>query len=578
MGRLFVTGAFVFAGLLLLGSALAAWRYREAPAANRFVVVCCVAGIGVLTIGTGVALNLHTIILASTVIVAILLPIPWVLFVFEYTGRTKFISPGITGIIATVPFIGFVATAVIFGSRWVLWMSLPSLATASGLIGVGVAFLSIVQWLALLYAGGLMFVGSGLLLWTFHRYEHLDSIVGMLLGGFGIIPWLSLLLGLQVDRTGSLAMPETIAAGFLIGGFTVAGVLDRYHLFQTIPAAGNIGPATVIEEMEDLVLVTDSEGTIVEINDAVKSKLNMRRPGVVGADVTELLDASISDLLESSTVELQSVTGHRLFDPTVTELTDQHGINIGYTLVLRDVTDRVTRQQRLKVLNRVLRHNLRNDMTTIVGHAEWLRKGANDPRLVETAETIVRNGEELAALAEEAREIDRLMASPGKPTQDVSLAALIQNVTTDAESDHPQVTCQHHVPEDVVVTLRDDLLKRALTNLVENAIEHNDSEEPRVELRAIYEPDRTYPLTVSVVDNGPGIPEAEQKAVLEGDETPLQHGSGLGLWVVRWIVTRLGGEMDIEHREPRGTIVSLQVPLEHESEAGTMATPVRPRG
>jgi hypothetical protein len=154
-----------------------------------------------------------------------------------------------------------------------------------------------------------MLVGSGVLLWTFHRYEHLDSSAGMLLGVFGVVPWLSLLIGLQVDGVATFALSRTVGVGFLAGGFAAASLVGLTDLFGTVPAAGNVGPATVVEELGDVVVVTDGEGTVVELNAAAQRQLAVTAADVVGADVGEMLDAGLAELRTTGTVELCSGTG-----------------------------------------------------------------------------------------------------------------------------------------------------------------------------------------------------------------------------------------------------------------------------
>ncbi|MGM0399219.1 MAG: ATP-binding protein, partial [Halobacteriota archaeon] len=63
-----------------------------------------------------------------------------------------------------------------------------------------------------------------------------------------------------------------------------------------------------------------------------------------------------------------------------------------------------------------------------------------------------------------------------------------------------------------------------------------------------------------VEDDGPGIPDHEKAVLREGEETPLAHGSGLGLWLVYWIVTMNGGRLEISDNEPRGTVVEIDLP------------------
>ena len=97
-----------------------------------------------------------------------------------------------------------------------------------------------------------------------------------------------------------------------------------------------------------------------------------------------------------------------------------------------------------------------------------------------------------------------------------------------------------------------------VNNLIENAAVHNDGTDPRVTVSARVEGDQAV---VRVTDNGPGIDEYELEILDSGTETPLRHGSGLGLWLVKWGTETIGGSVDFEPAEPTGTIATLTVPL-----------------
>lgn len=67
-------------------------------------------------------------------------------------------------------------------------------------------------------------------------------------------------------------------------------------------------------------------------------------------------------------------------------------------------------------------------------------------------------------------------------------------------------------------------------------------------------------MRITVTDDGPGMPERERAVIREGEETPLFDGTGVGLWTLDWLVTRLGGGMTIAENEGRGTTVTLVLP------------------
>jgi len=68
-------------------------------------------------------------------------------------------------------------------------------------------------------------------------------------------------------------------------------------------------------------------------------------------------------------------------------------------------------------------------------------------------------------------------------------------------------------------------------NLIENGIEHNTGPNPSVRVAVELDGDR---VQIRIADNGSGIDDYERSILERGTETPLEHGSGLGLWLAKW--------------------------------------------
>lgn len=568
-----LVAVFFVAGGVLCGVTVLAWWRIRSPAVNLFAIVAGVAAAGAFALSIGFAFESPTFVLASTIVLGLLFPIPWAVFTFGYTGRERLVSLRTVSVVATPAAVGIVATVVVFGSHTSSGVDLASAERASGLVAAAITFLNISQWFALLYAGGLMLVSSGMLLWTFHRYDHLDSTTGTTLGVFGTVPWLSILFGLQVQPISPLGQGSIVAVGILVGAGASVALVGPFPLFERVPAAANVGPKTIVEELSDLVVVTDGDGSVVEINQTARRTLDVTAASVLGADVEELLHTSVTDLQATDRIELESDDGRTLFEPAVSRLTDQHDHLLGYAVVLRDVTARTTRKQHLEVFNRVLRHNLRNDMTVVNGHAEMIASRAEDDAIVDSAESILQTGRELTSLAQTVRETEGTLNVDEPTDGETRLAPLVADVLAAATSDRDRPTCRSDVPDGVVVEARKRPLRLALSHLVENAIEHNDNESPTVRISAEYDRDETYPLRVSIADDGPGIPELELQTIEAGVETPLQHSTGIGLWIVRWVVTVLGGKLEFSERPSRGTIVSIHLPAAHETRPAAESLP-----
>jgi signal transduction histidine kinase len=113
------------------------------------------------------------------------------------------------------------------------------------------------------------------------------------------------------------------------------------------------------------------------------------------------------------------------------------------------------------------------------------------------------------------------------------------------------------VPADLSVRTDPAVLAVVFENLIENAVEHNDADAPVVTVRSVDVDDGT--VAVEVEDNGPGVPDHELDVLDATEETALEHGSGLGLWIVKWGVASLGGTVAFDISDT-GTTARVSLP------------------
>ncbi|MFB6170982.1 MAG: PAS domain S-box protein [Haloarculaceae archaeon] len=228
----------------------------------------------------------------------------------------------------------------------------------------------------------------------------------------------------------------------------------------------------------------------------------------------------------------------------------------GYACVNHDVTALREHQRRLTVLDRVLRHNLRNKMNVVLGHATSLVE-SSDPAIRAAGNAIRDASEELLALGEAARRFQDTIDPQVDATVTADLVAHVRTVVEGATIDHPRATFTADLPASVRARVPESL-DLALTEVVENAVVHCDRTDPQVAVSVTTEAETAV---VRVTDNGPGISGPTRRALDRGSEGPLEHAPGLGLWLVRWAVAASGGELDIEENDPRGAVVELRFPL-----------------
>ncbi|MFB6196406.1 MAG: ATP-binding protein [Haloplanus sp.] len=215
--------------------------------------------------------------------------------------------------------------------------------------------------------------------------------------------------------------------------------------------------------------------------------------------------------------------------------------------------DRVAQlNQRNTVLNRVLRHNVRNDINVITGHLDLIASELDGER-ADLLEPIRRKSNEIIEMSRAARHIQSIENLDEDPA--VDLIPYIETQIQTVRETHPSIAITTDLPEQAWADVG-PLVQTVIDNLLENAIEHNDRQ-PRIHVAVETAPDA---VTVEVADNGPGIPEQELCALTGEESDQITHGSGLGLWLVLWFVENADGTLSFERNQPRGTKVRMTLP------------------
>ncbi|MFB1065016.1 ATP-binding protein [Natrinema sp. H-ect4] len=206
---------------------------------------------------------------------------------------------------------------------------------------------------------------------------------------------------------------------------------------------------------------------------------------------------------------------------------------------------KVSRQERqVQVLNRVLRHNLRNQVTVIEGNVDRLieRLDRSDDRTDEIATDARESISNLRNLSEEVGQIHQILGRPPTGDNRVDLMAVLDDTVEEFRKKYPSSVIKTDIPPTLFVRASSNI-RTAVEELVENAVEHNPADQSHIWIytQPVVE-DEWIDLVID--DDGPTIPESERKVIADGAEiTSHQHGSGLGLWLAKWTVEKSGGQL-----------------------------------
>ena len=337
---------------------------------------------------------------------------------------------------------------------------------------------------------------------------------------------------------------------------------------------------TVLEAITTGVVSFDPLGRVTTINRAAARMFGIAEAASVGQlleevfaapelrDVVTLVQRARRPRSGSAAVQLHlrrgGVTQSLL--AAATALRGENSEYAGAVVVFDDLTE-LLKAQRLAAWREVaqrIAHEIKNPLTPIQLSAQRLRRRLGwgddeDHRLVaECTDTIVQEVDGLRRLVDEFSRFARMPAFVPRPTD---VRPLIEGVTALYRDSHPGLALTTHHPDDLPLCEVDpDHIKRAVLNLVDNAVEAIGATggEVVVETLHLADPGR---VRIVVSDTGPGIPlEDRDKLFLPHFSTKVT-GMGLGLPIVSEIATEHGGTVTVEDNEPHGSRFTIELPV-----------------
>lgn len=533
------------AAALAVPAAIETWRHRDEPAAHAFLAVVLVLfgwsmaygiQLGFADLSTKLVWQRISLMFGGTI------PVVWLVFAIRYAGLDALLTRWTMALLAVDPLV-FTVALWTNPSHHLLWSD----ASVGSNPGLALDF-ELGYYVHITYAYLLVTLGVVALAWlaadatTVHRKQSALLVLA------ATVPF-----GANVAFTlGASPIPglDLTTFTFALSASLIVVAMFRLNLLDIAPVARRHWVA----QLGDGVVVLDTDDRVVELNHVAAAALTPELD--VGDHVGPSLPMDDPRDVDGHVLEATFDGERRFYDLRYTTLTDHHGRPAGSLVGLRDVTERTRYERRLEVANRILRHNFRNAMNVIQGNAEMLSRDLEEPHATR-AKAIERRANEVIDLTEGIQEIATTLDFD-EPTVVVDLTESVTAATDRIRVEFPGVTVAVDATHPVLVEgVAKNLVDSAVDHVVENAAEYNDDPAPAVRVTVVESADT---VSIRVADNGPGIPEAERAVVEDGEETPLVHGSGIGLWLVSWVLSASGGSLTFEENQPRGSVVTLSFP------------------
>jgi signal transduction histidine kinase len=516
-------------------------------------------------------------------------PVTWLLFAMQYSNHTHWTKDRRIWLVWILP------VAIILLQ---LTNELHGLIYSHVELGMQGRFLVLnvthgaAFWLLVVYSYVSLVAGTFLILRSLFRSPQLyRGQVRMMLIGV-LAPWVS-----NVAYIVGLTTVDTTPIAFTVSAVAVFWAMYRFRLFSLVPVARDL----LIDTMDDAVLVLDKKGQVVDANQAASDLL-----GSAGDLIGQHWEAALAawfdqlpPLIRSGSgrgeVNLGSTSNPRWYEVRVLPISQQHKStsqeekpSVGQLIIFHNIQERKfvedlmedARDQALEasqLKSRLLAnvsHELRTPLNAILGYTEMLVDEGFGPLTQEQHEVlsqVIVSTQQVSMFVSDL--LDQNLIERGKLSlhpSNFSPEDLLDGVRSILGQSARQKGLQLRlsISRELPSTLYGDIkrLQQIMVNLVSNSIKYTNA--GWIEVR-VYRPSEDN-WGIEIRDSGIGIPPDAKDRIFQPFyqvEGHRQGGAGLGLAIVRHLVTMMGGHIEVESQLGIGSTFRITLPIQAQLDA-----------
>ncbi len=551
---------FIACGCITAILAVTGWRNRSYVAAQPFALLMLAVTIWAFGTAFEVAsadLSTQMLALAFGYFGIVIVPVAWLMFALEYTGRRHWLTS------RTLVLLFFIPAVTVFmvstNNLHHLYYTAVSLVTAGGLtyhtLSYGPFFwLHVVFSYLLVYVSVMVIVQRFVITSTLYRGQMMAILVAALTPFFVNLAY--------VLRLGTFTLIDPTPFAFIISGIAVIIGMMRYQLLDITPVATE----QIIEKIIDGIMVVDTQERIISLNKTAERFIGIQQKNAVGKTVSSLIPCTghhndqqspgLSPIEQHHEMERTIEGKIQYFEIRCIPLFSHNNELSGRLIMIRDISSQKQAElalslarKKLNLLSSITRHDILNQVTAILLFTDSAKDAVKDPEVRKWLEKQERSAENIREQIEFARDYENLGINL---PQWMSLNRIIFDLKPAFAS--YSVDCG--LLEKDIEIYSDPLLERVFYNLMDNSLQHG---EKVTKIRFWYE-NILGGITVFYEDDGIGVPAESKQRIFERG---VGKHTGLGLFLAKEILEITGMAIHETGVSGKGARFEIFVPEGH---------------